>query len=240
MYPSIGVRSTCCGGSILYIPFPCVRSVWHRIAKHQADSEAALQRKTEAEETKKNLLHKLDLHRDTMEARHADLANIKGSLDLEKEKNHQLNLRRVELDMARREVREDKGKGGGGGGWGAEQRWRDSRVVERLHAPWRQERHGPWLPGLIFPPPLVSNLRHPIYICVCVWRQVEENLRHTNDSLSLSRKEYDSLRRKVKTKRGIADAAKEVRPYPFIYRSYLSRVYGTYPSLKVVSKSESR
>lgn len=77
----------------------------HRIAKHQADSEAALQRKTEAEETKKNLLHKLDLHRDTMEARHADLANIQGSLSLEKEKNHQLNLRRVELDMARREVR---------------------------------------------------------------------------------------------------------------------------------------
>jgi hypothetical protein len=79
--------------------------VCHRIAKHQADSEAALQRKTEAEETKKNLLHKLDLHRDTMEARHADLANIQGSLSLEKEKNHQLNLRRVELDMARREVR---------------------------------------------------------------------------------------------------------------------------------------
>jgi hypothetical protein len=42
--------------------------------------------------------------------------------------------------------------------------------------------------------------------------QVEENLRHSNDSLSLSRKEYDSLRRKVKTKRGIADAAKEVGP----------------------------
>lgn len=98
-------------GRLLHIPFLTLRSVRHRIAKHQADSEAALQRKTEAEETKKNLLHKLDLHRDTMEARHADLANIQGSLSLEKEKNHQLNLRRVELDMARREVRDKKGTG---------------------------------------------------------------------------------------------------------------------------------
>lgn len=77
------------------------------------------------------------------------------------------------------------------------------------------------LSDLTYPHLLTSHLAHPLYVYVSC--QVEENLRHSNDSLSLSRKEYDSLRRKVKTKRGIADAAKEVGPSPvfvYIYRIY--------------------
>jgi len=43
-------------------------------------------------------------------------------------------------------------------------------------------------------------------------RGVEETARHLNDMLSSGRKEYDLLKRKMRGKRGMADAAKEVLP----------------------------
>jgi chromosome segregation ATPase len=115
-----------------------------RIEHCNKELETQLKKKSEAEEVKKNLLHKLDLHRDTIETRQIDLANIKRSLEVEKDKNHQVLTRRIELEMTRKEV--------------------------------------------------------------------DEKLRHTVDALSMSKKEYDGLKRKVKTKRGIADSAKETLP----------------------------
>lgn len=43
-------------------------------------------------------------------------------------------------------------------------------------------------------------------------REVESEARHCGDALSVSRKEYDQLKRQLKKKRGIADAAKQVIP----------------------------
>lgn len=116
----------------------------HRITLCQASIDIQLKKKAEAEEVKKNLVHKLELHRETIDSRQVDLNNIKRSLEAEQDKNHQLITKKMEIDLTK--------------------------------------------------------------------RQADEELRHSIDALSTSKKEYDMLKRKLRGKRGMADAAREVLP----------------------------
>ena len=48
--------------------------------------QAQLQKRQEAEDIKKNLMHKLELHRDTIEHRHRDVDAVSKNLEIEKDK----------------------------------------------------------------------------------------------------------------------------------------------------------
>ncbi|GMI18091.1 hypothetical protein TrLO_g1215 [Triparma laevis f. longispina] len=65
------------------------------------------QKKKEAEEVKKNLNHKLELHRDTIDHRQRDVEAVGKNLELEKAKHHQLATQRLELELARKETDEN-------------------------------------------------------------------------------------------------------------------------------------
>jgi hypothetical protein len=54
----------------------------HRIVKSQSECETQERRKTEGEEAKRSLLQKMDLHKETMQSREADLANIQKQLEV--------------------------------------------------------------------------------------------------------------------------------------------------------------
>ena len=68
-------------------------------------------------------------------------------------------------------------------------------------------------------------------------REIESHARHCGDQLSMSRKEYDQLKRQLKKKRGIADAAKQVIPTLELQLTEQQMFHKTFLDDKAVAKA---
>ena len=61
-------------------------------------------KRKEAEEVRNNLLHKLELHRDTISHRQRDVDAVKKNVDIEKARTHQLAELKIKLDINRKDM----------------------------------------------------------------------------------------------------------------------------------------
>ena len=64
-------------------------------------------KRKEAEEVRNNLLHKLELHRDTITHRQRDVDAVKKNVEIERARTHQLAELKIKLEIARREMDEN-------------------------------------------------------------------------------------------------------------------------------------
>ena len=125
-----------------------LRSELGKVVEKKAALEAEYKRQTakrkETEDVLASILHKLELHRETITHRQRDVDTVKKNVEVEKARTQQLLEVKAELKLRRREV--------------------------------------------------------------------EEESRHESDVLSLARKEVETLRRRYRNKRAVANSARELLP----------------------------
>ena len=82
----------------------------HRIIdssrSHETSISKQLSKRKEAEEVRNNLLHKLELHCDTITHRQRDVDSVKKNVDIEKARTHQLAEMKIKLEANLREADE--------------------------------------------------------------------------------------------------------------------------------------
>ena len=79
--------------------------MWSIIEKNKNHHDESKRRETkqkEADKVRQNLLHKLELHRDTITHRQRDVDAVKKNVEIEKARTHQLAEARVKLEMDRK------------------------------------------------------------------------------------------------------------------------------------------
>lgn len=84
-----------------------LRSLNRKLKGFEADIDIQTKRKLEVEKLRKSLLEKMEVNRQTMEAREQDVAAVRKNLDLAKARNHELVIRKMELNLQKKEMEND-------------------------------------------------------------------------------------------------------------------------------------
>eukprot|EP00953_Heterococcus_sp_UTEX-ZZ885_P000975 1035-Heterococcus_DN1.PRE.3 len=158
----------------------------HTRAQESAAELAKMESKrAEAEELRKSLNAKVDLHRETIGHRQRDVEAVTKSIDQERTRHHHLLTERLEIELKRREADE----------------W--------LHARYGSTQYtfnSSLAASALSANPSGSSLISKVRSISCLLQVADYNssARHEGDALSVAKKEFDALKRKLKKKRTIA------------------------------------
>ena len=84
-----------------------IERVKEKIASCETEIERQIAKRSEAEEVRTNLQHKLELHRDTIAHRQRDVEAVTKNVEIERARHHALVTTRLELEMQRKATDEN-------------------------------------------------------------------------------------------------------------------------------------